>query len=316
MSKVGGATGQSSPAVRETQSSQPSGQVQKSKVEEKSTIPSDNPHAQKASKQEATSRFSDYQLEGQTRQAELNSKLSAENAVFKSGTTAAQTVLVSDSSGPEENTDTDGEDMPPPDYFDNSDWVYQEESVPETESLRVKLMVESQTTALNQMMIDALKAEKEKLAEKAEIVQNKIDRYEYRDAMKAAIEQYGIDVSDVKGIPKFDKELRRLEGKTSGNREVTIGRAAFSSAGYLASSIGHEAQHAKQVAEGRWYTGISSQGEAINEIESYDWELKNASKHGLTEQEINIIKGRRQEWMDELEPAYKQRVEEGDYTWP
>jgi hypothetical protein len=329
MSKVGGSTGQSAPSVQYTQSSQSASKVQESK--EQTAIPSENSQTQKASKQEATSRFSDYQLEGQARQAELNSKLSsnsisAENAVYKTGEHGAQTVLVGDTDGPEEYSDTDGsddydtttgaEDMPPAGYEENSNWVHQEESEPETEALRVELMVQEQTNELNKMMVDAIKAEKAKLAEKAEIVQNKIDSFDRREAINAAIEQYGIDVSDVKGKPKYDKSLGRLEGRTASNGEVSIGPAAFRSAGYLASSIGHEAQHAKQVAEGRLYTGKSSQGEAINEIESYDWELKNASKHGLTEEEINIIKGRRQKWMDELDPVYKEQVAKGNYTWP
>jgi hypothetical protein len=329
MGKVGGSTGQSAPSVRYTQSNQSASKVLESK--EQTAIPSENSQTQKASKQEATSRFSDYQLEGQARQSELNSKLSSqsisgENAVYKTEGPVAQTVLVGDTEGPEEYSDTDGsddydtttgaEDMPPEGYEDNSNWVYQEESVPETESLRVELMVEEQTNALNQMAVDAFEAEKAKLAEKTEIVQDKIDRFDRREAIKAAIEQYGIDVSDVKGTPKYDKSLGRLEGRTADNGEVTIGPAAFRSAGYLASSIGHEAQHAKQVAEGRWYTGKSSQGEAINEIESYDWELKNASKHGLTEEEIKIIKGRREKWMEELDPVYKERVAKANYSWP
>lgn len=327
MGKVGSSTGQPSASVQYTQSSTPSGQVQDSKKSEQTAIPSENSQTQKASKQEATSRFSDYQLEGQTRQAELNSKLSADNAVFKPGESRVQTVLVGSTGGPEQYSDTDGtedydtttgaEDMPPAGYEDNSDWVHKEESVPETESLRVELMVEEQTNALNRMAVEAFEAEKAKLAEKAEVVQAKMGRYERREAIQAAIEQYGIDISNINGKPKYGKSLGRNEGRTSGNGAVEIGPAAFNrSPGYLASTIGHEAQHAKQVAEGRWYTGKGSQGEAINEVESYDWELKNASKFGLTEEDIKVIKGRREEQMTVLNPLYKERVTNGDYSWP
>lgn len=330
MSKVGASTPQSSPSVQYSQSNQPASKVQQSK--EQTSIPAENSQTQKANKQEATSRLSDYQIGGQARQAELNSKLS-QNAVYTNENSAAQTVLVGDTDGAEEYSDTDGaydydtttgtedydtttgaEDMPPANYEDDSNWVYKEESVPETEDLRVKLMVEEQTTALNKLAVDSYEAEKAKLAEKAEVVQNKIDRFERREAIQAAIEQYGINISVVKGKPKYDKTLGRLEGKTASDGEVKIGPAAFRSAGYLASSIGHEVQHAKQVAEGRLYS--DPQGKAINEIESYDWELKNAPEHGLTEEEIKIIKGRREEWMAELDPIYQERVTNGNYAWP
>ena len=334
MGKVGSSTGQPSASVQYNQSSKPSGQVQESKKPEQSTSPSENSQSQKASKQEATTRFSDYQLEGQTRQTELNSKFSADNAVFKFGESGAKTVLVGETGGPEEYSDTDGsydydtttgaEDMPPADYEENSNWVYKEESVPETESLKVELMVEEQTNALNKMAVDAfeaekakLEAEKAKLAEKAEVVQAKMRRTDRREAIQAAIEQYGIDTSNINGKPKYGKSLGRNEGRTSATGQVEIGEVAFKrSPGYLASTIGHEAQHAKQIAEGRWYTGKGKQAEAINEVECYDWELKNASKHGLTEEDINVIKGRREEQMAELNPVYKERVEKGNYSWP
>jgi hypothetical protein len=56
------------------------------------------------------------------------------------------------------------------------------------------------------------------------------------------------------------------------------------------------------------------QGLAMNEVESYHWELANAQRNGLTQDEVNEIKRRCQSEIDALDPTNKERVNRGIYT--
>mgnify|MGYP002400494970 CR=1 FL=1 len=144
-------------------------------------------------------------------------------------------------------------------------------------------------------------------------VQDKIDAGDKQGAIDEAIKQYGLGLKDVKGTPQYDSSTSG-EGATSPDGSVTIGDAAFSSPGWLASSVGHEGLHATQAAEGRWYT--DDEGTALNEVECYDWELANARQNGLSTTEIAELQSRRQAHYDALSDTVKKRVDKGDYTLP
>lgn len=73
---------------------------------------------------------------------------------------------------------------------------------------------------------------------------------------------------------------------------IKIGEGAFSSAGWLASTIGHENIHLQQALDGHYYAGDA--GGALNEIEAYDWELSHAVDNGLSPLEITRLKDLRQ----------------------
>ena len=77
MSKVGGPTGQPTPPVQTTQSTQQSTQTQESKNTQQSTQTGDGGQSQRASEQEARSRRSEQQLTGQFRQAELQQQVTS-----------------------------------------------------------------------------------------------------------------------------------------------------------------------------------------------------------------------------------------------
>lgn len=151
------------------------------------------------------------------------------------------------------------------------------------------------------------------MAEKAAAVQKFIDKGDKAGAIKEAIRQYGVDVSSAKtGTPVHNSSVTG-EGATSKDGTIKIGDKAFASPGLLATVIGHEHVHAQQAAD-RWYTG--PQGTAINEVEAYDWELKNASRFGLTTAEINTIKARRKAHYDLLNADNKKIVDGGSYVLP
>lgn len=148
---------------------------------------------------------------------------------------------------------------------------------------------------------------------RADAVKKLIDAGDKQGAIDEAIKRYGIDTSKVNGKPTYNSSTSG-EGATSASRKVSIGDAAFSSPGWLASSVGHEALHARQSAEGRWYT--DPQGDAMNEIECYDWEIKNAPANGLSTAEVGELVRRRTNYYNALNAANKKRIDGGTYTKP
>jgi WXG100 family type VII secretion target len=146
-------------------------------------------------------------------------------------------------------------------------------------------------------------------------VQKLIDAGDRDGAIQEAIRRYNIDVRAVKGPIKFDQAVNG-EGITSVGGTVKIGADAFTSPGWLASSVGHEALHARQLQEGRWDLKDTPQGIAINEVESYDWEINHATQNGLNQQEIDTLKRRRQQHYSKLSDPNKKRVDQGNYTLP
>jgi hypothetical protein len=64
----------------------------------------------------------------------------------------------------------------------------------------------------------------------------------------------------------------------------------------------------------RWYTGTV--GTALNEVEAYDWELKNTKETGVSVAEIKDLQDRRKAHYDALPKNIKDRVDKGDYTLP
>lgn len=152
-----------------------------------------------------------------------------------------------------------------------------------------------------------------KVDPRVEAVKKLIDKGDKQGAIDEAIKQYGIDTSQVNGKPTYNSATKG-EGATSPNRKVSIGDAAYSSPGWLASSVGHEALHARQAAEGRWYT--DPQGDAMNEIECYDWEIKNAPSNGLSASEVTELTRRRANYYKTLNATNKKQIDKGIYTKP
>ena len=143
-------------------------------------------------------------------------------------------------------------------------------------------------------------------------VQALIDKGDKDGAIAEAAKQYKIDISNANGTPKYNANTAG-EGATTKDRKVSIGDAAFSSPGWLASSVGHEMVHTQQAAD-RWYT--DPQGTAINEIEAYDWEIKHAPDNGLSDAEVAELKKRRTNYYNDLNADNKKIVDGGSYKLP
>ena len=144
-------------------------------------------------------------------------------------------------------------------------------------------------------------------------VQDKIDKGDKEGAISEAIKQYKIDTRTAKaGSPKFNASTSG-EGETAKDGTVDIGSKAFSSPGWLASSIGHELVHTQQIAD-RWYT--DAQGTHFNEIEAYDWEIKNASANGLSTDEIATLNRRRTSHYNKLTADNKKIIDSGSFKLP
>ena len=144
-------------------------------------------------------------------------------------------------------------------------------------------------------------------------VQKFIKADDRQGAVDEAIKQYGIDVSAVKGKVVYDPNTPG-EGETAKDNTVRIGDEAFCSPAWLASSIGHEAQHAQQAKDGRW--NDTAQGRAMNETEAYKWELNNADKNGLTDLDKKTLNRRYNQKYNTLTPENKARADAGNFTVP
>jgi hypothetical protein len=95
---------------------------------------------------------------------------------------------------------------------------------------------------------------------------------------------------------------------------VRIGRAAFRSAAWLASTIAHEVEvHVnRQAMAGQWYT--DPEGAALQEVEAYDYEIQNAARFGLSTAEVAELRERRRFYYQWLSAAYQAKADVGDYT--
>jgi len=157
------------------------------------------------------------------------------------------------------------------------------------------------------------KAVKEKppSPEKVKEVQDLITSGKKEEALQKAMENYGVDKTQAKKIV-YDATVSG-EASTSKDGKVSVGDAAFSSPGWLASSAAHETEvHVnKQGKAGKWYTG--TMGTAIQEVQAYDHEIANAHKYNLTEAEIKDLKKRRKEHYDQLNGDYKKQADAGNY---
>ena len=87
-----------------------------------------------------------------------------------------------------------------------------------------------------------------------------------------------------------------------------------SSPGWLGSTIGHESEvHVnRQMMKGNWYTGDI--GTALQEVESYQYELDNVDRYGTSKTDQKNLEQRRRSHFDALPSDYQQRATNGDYT--
>ncbi len=76
------------------------------------------------------------------------------------------------------------------------------------------------------------------------------------------------------GVPTYNPDMAGAETRPDGT--VAIGRGVFSSPGLLATVIAHEALHAQQLANDRWFLEHAEQGLYMNEVEAYAWNMEHA----------------------------------------
>jgi len=88
------------------------------------------------------------------------------------------------------------------------------------------------------------------------------------------------------------------------------------SPGWLASALGHEAVHIRQMKEGRLYPmkGENKQGALMNDVECFQWELDNAARNGLAPDEIDSIRDMMENKYLSLREANQERVNRGIFT--
>ncbi|HLF81021.1 MAG TPA: hypothetical protein VI410_04565 [Anaerolineales bacterium] len=149
---------------------------------------------------------------------------------------------------------------------------------------------------------------------RARDVQEAIDEGDYQRAIDLAIQLYNIDVTAVSGVPAYDPNTAGAETRIDGT--VVIGRGVFSSPGLLATVIAHEAFHAQQLADNRWFLEHEEQGFYMNEVEAYAWNLAHAQEFNLTEEEIADLQARYDTYYAVLLPEYQELADQGIYDLP
>lgn len=144
-----------------------------------------------------------------------------------------------------------------------------------------------------------------------EAVSKLVQKDDRQGAINEAIKQYNIDTSGFKEVRYDPDQNPNLDAKVK-DGVMTIGPGAFRSPGYLASTIGHEAVHTQQEKGGRLIN--TPQGIQMNEVEAYDWEIKNADANGLDSIEKRTINRRRESHYNKLSPENQKRVDNGNYV--
>ncbi len=132
---------------------------------------------------------------------------------------------------------------------------------------------------------------------------------------------YGIDARNVSDGANYSPygDMKDREGVTvrdaDGRIRVTVGDDAFTSAGWLASSLGHEIEvHVtRQVAPGIDYPPGDAEGTAIQEVEAYDYELRNKDRFHLSPGDVRLLEQRRRTFYERLQPENRRRVDAGVY---
>lgn len=160
----------------------------------------------------------------------------------------------------------------------------------------------------------------------------------YQAAIDKAVELYGIDTHGVD--PTFNPTLdsygnTKPDGNgtigengllTGGSVATTIGPGAFDSPQDLVDTIAHEAVHAEQFQNGRWYEPIDLDGDGfgdivdgknLNEVEAYDRILERKDELELSVAVIQYDTDvRNTEYYDYLPDWIKERVRQKNYTLP
>lgn len=138
-----------------------------------------------------------------------------------------------------------------------------------------------------------------------------------QSAIDNAITTYKIDVSNAESVtyaPKLKGEGETGYSKDGKKGVISIGDAAFSSPGWLGSTIGHESEvHVnRQMMKGNWYTGAI--GTNLQEVETYQYEIDNVERYGTSKADRVNLEQRRKSHFNAIPPDYQERTKKGDYT--
>lgn len=150
-------------------------------------------------------------------------------------------------------------------------------------------------------------------------IENCINNGDKQKAIELTVKYYNIDISSVKGMPKYNKDVSG-EGVTRRyTKEVEMGDDAFKFNGkaspqWLASSILHESVHAKQLTDPERLKNFdaSAQTRHAVEVEAYDREISESTKTGLTPDMVKELKERRKSEYDELNAINQKKHDIGD----
>jgi hypothetical protein len=96
---------------------------------------------------------------------------------------------------------------------------------------------------------------------------------------------------------------------TNQQAEVEISLNAFTTPGWLASSISHEVEGHAHYHTGKNFK-TDPKGKAAQEVEAYGWEIKNAKRFGLSPKAIKNLEDKRDEEAQKVKEVEKKEKEE------
>lgn len=160
---------------------------------------------------------------------------------------------------------------------------------------------------------------------RAAAVRALVEAGDYQGAIDKAIEVYGIDVSKAPSVT-YDPNYVEAYAKTDpATGAIIVGPSSLLSPAWLASTIGHEAIHANQIADGRSYIGvdgngklyvIDQQGVILQDYEAWKWEFDHADENGLSAEEKEELEYGMGFYYGALSEANRELADKGIYTLP
>jgi RHS repeat-associated protein len=146
-------------------------------------------------------------------------------------------------------------------------------------------------------------------------VQHDLDAGEYTRAVAKAGEYYGLDSSEV-WLQYNPIPLGNASATTSlndGRLTTNIYDNGVVNARWLLSTVYHEGIHVRQAQQDQFAPDENPLGQAVNEVEALDAEIRNGTRLGLSPDEMASLRKSRGEYFNSVNPFYQQRILQGNY---
>ncbi|UTW45938.1 RHS repeat protein [bacterium SCSIO 12696] len=173
------------------------------------------------------------------------------------------------------------------------------------------------TSAFGQMFSGEQRAKKAEQFKKLKSLFESEDPATRQLAINEALDYYGIGSEGTVSVT-YDPKLTSdgiVDEHADGTVGVRIGNGAFKrSVGWLGSVLSHEIEVHVRLQVNRGIHWKDEQGNALLEVQAYNYDLLNAERFSLSTSEINQIRGLRRYYMNTLNRENFERAKRGHYS--